>query len=365
MIELIESPAAAWESCEATLDALDTPLPLYHRAIWARQRMVSGVQCSLLSISSSGNDGCRAAFAIESSPSRALPGHRLLSVVRLGAGAGGLDASTLDAGLAHLSALARKDRSVLRASIEVFSLDPEARHLTAESLARNGFVQVPSSRTYERTLVLDLAPSEDQLFAGLHKTARRQIRSISRFPVVVSTATSTSLAERLQELDDETRARTGGSHRRLDWRSIIEMSAQNPQLSRIAILERTDRPGSARVLAFAWGCAHGDVCEYSESGSTRADDLKISTSYALFWDLIIWARKGGARSFDLGGVTSGVAHSEDPLGGISDFKRYFSQREVQVGEEWELVPRPRREMAARVVSRAAGVLRAARSRMLR
>lgn len=356
LIKVIDDPGAEWESCEAAIDTLGTPLPLYHRAIWARQRMLSGVKCSLVSLASA-NGVCRAAFAIESSASRALPRHRLLLVTRLGIGTGGLDESTLNEGLAYLAALAREERSVLRASVEIFSLDSESRRFIAEVLSRNGFVRVPPSRTYERTLVLDLGPSEEQLFAGLHKNARQGIRSVARFPVRVSTATSLSLAARLQELSDETRARTGGAPRRLDWDAIIEMSAQAPQLSRIAVLERTDRTGPDRILAFAWGCLHGDVGEYSESGSTRADDLKVSTSYALLWDLITWARKGGAHTFDLGGVTSGITHSGDPLGGISDFKRRFSQREIEVGEEWELVPRPRRAVVAGIVSRAAGVLR--------
>lgn len=361
LIKIIEGPDAEWESCESTIDALGTPLPLYHRAIWARQRMASGVKCALVSIASPPG-GCRAAFAIESSASRALPGHRLLSVARLGIGAGGLDESAMSEGLSYLGTLAREDRSVLRASVEVFSLDAGLRRLTAESLSRNGFVRIPTSRTYERTLVLDLAPTEEQLFAGLHKNARGRIRSVARLPVKVSTAISMSLAARLQELSDETRARTGGGQHQLDWNAIIEMSAEAPQLSRIAVLERTDRTGPDRILAFAWGCLHGDVGEYSDSGSTRADDLKVPTSYALLWDLIIWARRGGAYTFDLGGVTSGITSTiEDPLGGISDFKRRFSQREVEVGEEWELVPRPRRAMVAAIVSRAAGALRSAKS----
>jgi hypothetical protein len=359
LIKVIEGPGAEWQSCEAAIDALGMPLPLYHRAIWARQRMASGVNCALLSIAGP-TGACRAAFAIESAASRALPGHRLLSVTRFGIGTGGLNESAVGEGLAYLATLAREDRSVLRTTVEVFSLDAESRRLTGEALSRNGFVRVPPSRTYERTLVLDIAPTEEQLFAGLHKNARQAIRSIARFPVRVSTATSLSLASRLQDLSDETRGRTGGTQRRLDWNAIIEMSAEAPQLSRIAVLERTDRLGPDGILAFAWGCLHGEVGEYSESGSTRANDLKVSTSYALLWDLIIWARKGGANTFDLGGVTSGITHSEDPLGGISDFKRRFSQRELEVGEEWELVPRPRRAKLAGVVSRVAEALRSAK-----
>jgi len=135
------------------------------------------------------------------------------------------------------------------------------------------------------------------------------------------------------------------------------MSAAAPHLSRIAILRRTDVPEPEGVLAFVWGRKHGGVAEYGESGSTRADDLKVSTSYALLWDLMHWARGNGARWFDLGGITGGTTHSEDPLGGISDFKRRFSRHAIDVGEQWELEPHPARAAAARLLSRGADVLR--------
>jgi lipid II:glycine glycyltransferase (peptidoglycan interpeptide bridge formation enzyme) len=211
--------------------------------------------------------------------------------------------------------------------------------------------------------VVDLTPEESALLAGFHYNARRRIRNVAKYPVKVSTAGSVSLAPRLKELADETHLRTGGELQQIDWVSLIRMSAEAPHLSRIAILERTDRDGPDAVLAFAWGCVHGRLAEYSESGSTRPDDMKVSTSYALMWDLISWARRNGAHLFDLGGVTEGSAKSDDPLGGISDFKRFFSQLEVEVGAQWLLEPHPARAAAARVISRSAGLLRHAASRI--
>ena len=305
-----------------------------------------------------GSDGdCRAAFAIESSRSRALPGHRLLSVLRLGIGSGGVDESAIDAALADLSTLVRRDHSVLRVTVDVFALDAAARILTAEALRRHGFLRAPTTRSYQRTLLLDLTPGEDALFAGLHKNARQGIRNVAKFPVRLVTAESLDHASRLEQLGNDTRERTGGERRHLDWRSFIDMSNRVPHLSRIAILERTDRMSPDSVLAFAWGCMHGDVAEYSESGSERVDDMKISTSYALLWDLIVWAKRGGAKWFDFGGVTAGTAESSDPLGGISDFKRRFSQHEVEVGEQWEFYPNPRRAAFANVISWAAALAR--------
>ena len=356
MDEVIPRPTEAWEKCEATLDERGTPLPLYHRAIWARSSAASGASCSLVPIRNA--DGiCRAAFALESRPSRALPRHRNISILRLGIGSGGLDEAALDAGLRTVLRYARADRSVLRVHVEAFALESQARLRTSELLARHGFVRVEASRTYERTLVVDLSKSEADLLAGFHKNARQGIRNIARHPVALTVADSVALAPRLQQLSDETRARTQGESRPLDWRSIIRMSTDAPQLSRIAILKRTDQDGPNAVLAFAWGCVHGPVAEYSESGSARPDAMKVSTSYALLWDLMSWARRSGAGIFDLGGITSGGTNSDDPLGGISDFKRRFSQTEVAAGQEWQLEPHPARAVAARIISGSAGFIR--------
>jgi hypothetical protein len=354
--EVIEEPGAAWQQCEAALEAQGKPLPLFHRAIWARVSNKSGARCSFVPVRDL-SGVCRAGFALESRPSRALPGHHLISIHRLGIDSGGLDDAALDAGLAALLDRVRRDRSVLRVTVEVFAFDPESRLRTSEALRRHGFLQVRASMMYERTLVVDLTPTEEALLAGFHKNARQGIRNVARYPVVVTSAVSIALAPRLQELSDETRQRTGGESRPLDWEALIRLSAEAPHLSRIAVLRRTDVTGPEGVLAFAWGCVHGGVAEYSESGSTRADNLKVSTSYALLWDLMRWARANGARWFDLGGVTDGSTHSEDPLGGISDFKRRFSQREIEVGQQWDLEPHPARAAAARLVSRSAAMLR--------
>ncbi|HET7614053.1 MAG TPA: GNAT family N-acetyltransferase [Gemmatimonadaceae bacterium] len=362
-VELIENPGTEWENAERELDARGTPLSLYHRAAWARA--IAAESSSFFVAVRDDHDRCRAGFAVESSRSRALPGHRLLSILRLGIGIGGLDDEALRMAIDTLRSTISRDRLALRVSVDVYGLDAGARSRTGRTLRDAGFARVPTTRNYERTLLLDLSPSEDALFAALHKNARQGVRNIGKFPVRLSTAGSVAIADRLQELSDETRERTGGEHRPIDWRSFIEMSNAVPDRSRIAVLERTDIIGPSSIIAFAWGCAHGDVAEYSESGSVRVSDMKISTSYALLWDLITWARRGGARTFDLGGVTVGNTASDDPLGGISDFKRRFSQHEAEVGEQWELVSAPFRAAVAAAVSRSATFVRSGLGRFRR
>lgn len=356
MIELIEKPGKTWDEIESELDARGVSLPLYHRVAWARALAGAGIRCSFVAVRDDTNR-CVGGFAFESARSRTMPGHRLISIQRLGVGAGGLDERALGQGLQELARRANKDWPVLRITADAFALDSDSRERTARAFLSAGFHKVPTTRSYERTLVLDLTPDEDTLFARLHKNARSRIRNIARAPVLVTAATSSSVADRLQALSDETRGRTGGDTHQLDWQAIVALSAQAPQLSRIAVLERTDRSGPDGVVAFAWGCMHGNVAEYSESGSTRPEDLQVSTSYVLLWDLVLWARRSGARWFDFGGITAGAIDSDDPLGGISEFKRKFAQQDIEVGEQWELEPRPRRARIARLVSRGAAALR--------
>ncbi len=123
-----------------------------------------------------------------------------------------------------------------------------------------------------------------------------------------------------------------------EWGSIIELGRVAPRLSRLVGLFRDGRSDPKSLLAFAWGCAHGEYAHYDAAGSTRPDDLRVPLAYALLWDLICWAKRGGAKWFDLGGITFGHRDSSDPLGGISDFKRYFSKQVVVVGQEWMLEP---------------------------
>ena len=156
-----------------------------------------------------------------------------------------------------------------------------------------------------------------------------------------------SLADRLQQLDQETWRRTSAIVKSDDWAARIKLSNEAPHLSRINVLRRNDRVGPESIIAFSWACLHGDVAHYAAAASTRANDLKIPMTYPLVWDLMRWARRSGARRFDFGGITAGHQNGDDPLGGISDFKRYFTHDEVEVGQQWELELLPTRVAATR------------------
>jgi hypothetical protein len=199
---------------------------------------------------------------------------------------------------------------------------------------------VPDPRFYLGTLILDIAPPEDAIFADLHPTARRHVRAVAKNPVTVGPVSDPAQGPRLETLIQESFGRSGGSPPDHDWANLIRFSRSHPGLSRIVGLYEEGRAEEDSLLAFAWGCFHGDHAHYAAAGSTRDTELNMPLTYGLVWDLILWAKLQGAVFFDLGGITSLRPGPGDPREGIARFKRSFSTRFTKVGAEVFLEPNP-------------------------
>lgn len=353
-IEVLGELGTDRDRCERELLDAGLPLPLPHRTAWAWSRRPAP---SWFLAARDTTRRCRGGFALEVSRSRALPGQLLLRVERLGAS---LPEETEDALLGALADLAARDGRVLRVNVEVFSADATRRVAIGRSLCAFGFHQAAERRTYSETVAVDLTPTEQTIFASLPPRTRRGIRAVEKNPVTLKAISDPAVALRMDRLCRETMARTGGAYHPQRWDRRIELSVQVPTLSRLVGLFRADQEGPEALLAFAWGCGHGDHAHYEAAASTRRTDLRMPLSYALAWDLICWARDHGARWFDFGGVTPGHTGSDDSTGGISDFKRFFSTTVVRVGDEWVLEPSRMRASVARAVSASVSWLRRAR-----
>ena len=133
----------------------------------------------------------------------------------------------------------------------------------------------------------------------------------------------------------------------------MEFCTNHPELARLVGIFRSDSGGPGSLLAFACALHHTDHVQYYTAASTRDEGVKFPLTHGLIWDLVRWAKAHGAKSFDMGGVTAGNVASGDPLGGISDFKRFFSKTPVDAGEEWELEPRAASAKFAQFISTAA------------
>jgi hypothetical protein len=344
-VRLLKGASSERDKYEDELLATGLSFPLQHRWVWAK---TFGERDTWLLVVRNRGGKCLGGFAIQVDRSRALPGHHLLRVRRCGSMK---TAAALDSAFAHLVQLGRQNSRMLRISVELFSAESSVRAAACASLERLGFRPASELRGYENTITLDLTPPEDVIFSQLSKSTRRNVRAIGKESLIQLRAiTDAAFGNRMEEMRRATMERTGGMSAPRDWGLVIDFCNANPKLSRLVGLFRSDAAGPDSLLAYAWGWFHNDHAEYNDSASVRATDIKIPLAYGLVWDLIVWARNNGAKWFDMGGVTPGqLDDKDDPLGGISDFKRFFSKTEVQVGEEWELEPHPTRARFARVV----------------
>ena len=63
-------------------------------------------------------------------------------------------------------------------------------------------------------------------------------------------------------------------------------------------------------------------------------------NYFLLWELIRWEAEEGCTRIDLGGVTD--ESENDPLKGVSRFKRSITKNELEIGREMTTLIRPLR-----------------------
>lgn len=351
-VRIHRAPDAEWERAIADLDAASVPVPLSTRPEWARH--LSGARAWL--VAAYGATGrCIAAVAVEIAPTRALPGHLMARAHHVGSQ---LLGPAGDAVLTALRDLVAAHPRILRLNLELLLATEEQQARLAPTLTHLGFAPVAFPRNYRWTLAIDLSGSEQDILASFSTTTRRDLRQWAERPVEMRAITDPRYADRLNAIARETFGRTGGDWVPRDWPARMRLCAQRPAESRLVGLFRRGEDAPEALLAYAWGCAHGDYAHYDDAGSTRVEDIKVSMAYPLMWDLVRWARSGGCRWFDMGGVTpQAEARADDPRAGIADFKRRFSKREVQVGAEWVLEPRTMNVRLANLVRRAAALLR--------
>ncbi len=343
---ILRGPSEERIRCERDLDRLGVPLPLEYRQVAAP--VVAARETMLLVVR--GNEGrCAGALGINLRAAPVLPGHVVWDVVRLGAA---LAPALRPLALQTLIHAVQRDPRVLRLTLQTFSRDTDEREDYASHLLALGLKPLEVRNSYRQTLVLDLRLDEQTIFNGFERSGRRNIKLAAKAPATLAPITDSRYAHRLELLMLETLARTGGRYAPQDWRAMIDLTRDAPCLSRLVGIFSNDSEGPDSLLAFAWGRAHGDHVEYAQGGSTRDVPFRMPMAYPLMWDLITWAKRVGATWFDFGGVSEEApAEGDDPLRGISEFKRYFSRELVTVADEWVYEPSSMRARAARVAHR--------------
>lgn len=247
------------------------------------------------------------------------PGPFSMGYAPRGPVAAGLDPVSLGVFTAELRRVARRER------LTHVTIDPgvEADGL-ADELGSAGW-QPADAVQHERTRLIHLTPSEEELWAGLRATTRRYVNRARRDGCRVREGGRDDLAS-FHAILVETAGRSGFIHRSLDaYRQVFDAFAPAGH-ARLLFADLPDgTPAATKLLVTA-----GGRLTQPYSGMTAAG-AALRANHLLEWETIRRAREAGERVYDMWGLANE---------GIAYFKAGFGGREVTYVGTWDLVTLP-------------------------
>ena len=203
-----------------------------------------------------------------------------------------------------------------------------ARHRSADTL------ELLQTMTYDRTVIVSLEPSEEEILAQMRQRGRRCIRKGLRDETLEfreETGLSRADFEALYEVLIETAARDefGIAPVDLYWRMLQALGAEH---CRIFVVRREGRP-----LAWAIVTVYQGVGVYYY-GASSAEGRRAWAADLLHWRIMQQLRSEGVGSYDFMGIDSERAPA---LKGVAEFKTKFVREPTDVDGAWDVPLRPR------------------------
>ncbi|HEY4690842.1 MAG TPA: peptidoglycan bridge formation glycyltransferase FemA/FemB family protein [Anaerolineae bacterium] len=224
------------------------------------------------------------------------------------------DAPLVEAVLAELEATARRERAIF------IKIDPDVAPPfippAKQGGQRGGSWRFSSEQIqFRNTVLLDLAPSEDELLAAMKPKTRYNIRLASKKGVSVRPADIADI-ETLYMMYAETSRRDGFIIRPLAyyhdaWSSFVEAGLAQP-----FIAEVEGEPVAGLVL-FRFGSRAWYM--YGMSRDAHRDKMP---NHLLQWEAIRWMKAHGCSVYDWWGAPDELSES-DPMWGVYRFKEGF------------------------------------------
>ena len=182
-------------------------------------------------------------------------------------------------------------------------------------------IQYPIARTINvqpaKTIILDLAKTEEELLRAMHQKTRYNIRLAERKGVKIRIVDSSNFApdfEKFWEIMEETvRRDTFRLHSKEHYRGMLQI---NNDFVKLLIAEYEGKIIAGNILTF-----FGDTATYVH-GASGNEFRNLMAPYALQWQTIKSARKKGFKYYDFYGV------DEDKWPGVTRFKKGFGGEEI-------------------------------------
>lgn len=252
--------------------------------------------------------------------------------------------------LTRLDSAARRRRAIL------LKVEPDLPDLPehAQTLAGLGFRPSPHTVQPRRSIVLDLAGSEDDVLARMKQKTRYNIRLAGKKGVAARPAATPADVTAFTDLMRATGERDRfGVHAPAYYRAAFDLFQPLGQCA--LILAEWEGRLLAGVMAFILG-----ERAWYFYGASADEERQRMAPYLAQWEAIRWARAQGARWYDLWGVPdedeaaleAQFESRQDGLWGVYRFKRGWGGRLVRSVGAWDRVYNPLLYAAYRLYLRA-------------
>lgn len=181
-----------------------------------------------------------------------------------------------------------------------------------------GWKLSPNPILMAKTLILDLAKSEEELLSHMKANTRQNIRRSERAGVEVRSAKNLEDVAACLEVYKETAKRAGFAlHKDEYYEDIFSILGSHSQLF-MAVYEQ-------KVVSFVW-LAMSKKTAFELYGGMNEAGKRIRANYILKWEAIRRSKEWGVEQYDMNGLLND---------GVSEFKRGFADHETMLAGTYE------------------------------
>lgn len=233
---------------------------------------------------------------------------------------------------AEVLKIAQSERSIF---FRMDRTELESEAVAHDAVTAHGYRGRPMQP--QRTVILDLSKSEDQLLAAMHEKTRYNIRLAGKKGVVVTKVLHRSAAEDFEVfwnlLGMTAQRNKFHTHGRRHYELLVE--TRSPHFSNeLFFAEYEGKPIAAALVNFyqpTFGVP--GVATYLHGASSN-EARSVMAPYALHWHIVTEAKQRRCGWYDLWGI------DEQKWSGLTRFKRGFGGNEIAYAAPVEIVYRP-------------------------
>ncbi len=191
----------------------------------------------------------------------------------------------------------------------------------------------PSKRSEFATanFLLDLKPSEEELFKNMHSKHRYNTRYALKQGVSITMAESEEDFDEFYKLLKQTALRQNYFVRPKRYYQIIWEHLHPKDMCQILIAKY-----QSEVLA-AWMLFVYEKTLYYPYGGSSEEHKNLFASNALGWESIRYGKERGCEVFDMWGAADDPEDEKDHYHGFTNFKAKFNGRHVRYIDSYDLV----------------------------